>query len=299
MDDSALDTRLSALCAFENAVQVFAVWSDNKRSGEENYLDFFAVMENLEREAEKNSGKCVICRCRDDLLCDGEKAKAKVKLIPAVEGAALLCGDISRLRVLYGRGVRILTFAWRGVNEACGAHDTDVGLTDFGKSLLRECEKLKIIADVSHMSERAFWDTVSAAERPVVASHSNSAQMCAHARNLTDNQFRTVSEMGGLVGMNLYLPFLSRRFENSNCVFDTDEYFSSFCAHIEHFLSLGGEKCICLGGDRDGFDRVDGYSQLEFIDRVYDKLIKNGIKEKIIKDIFSGNARRFFESAIG
>lgn len=292
IDSEILDTRLSELFSFNRAVQVCAVWSDSKRNGEENYRDFFNIMEKLEKQAEINKEKCIICTDRNIL----ESESVKVKLIPAVEGADLLCGDIERLKKLYERGVRILTFAWKGENELCGAHDTDTGLKDFGKAVLAECEKLKITVDTSHMSERAFWDIISEAKAPIIASHSNSAHICGCTRNLTDTQFCAITACGGVVGINLYPPFISRRFESNT--HDPDEYLSALCGHIEHFLSLGGENSICLGGDRDGFDRIPGYSPLSFADKIYEKLLKSGIKEKIIKNIFSVNALHFFERAL-
>ena len=93
--------------------------------------------------------------------------------------------------------------------------------------------------------------------------------------------------------MNLYPPFISPAFKTA---FDADECLYHLVKHILHFLSLGGEKALCLGADRDGFDTVCGYSKLEYIEKLYEKLTACGVKDKIIKDIFFGNAKDFFKT---
>jgi membrane dipeptidase len=142
------------------------------------------------------------------------------------------------------------------------------------------------------MSEKSFWDTASITEGAIIASHSNSAHICPHTRNLSDIQFRTIAERAGLVGINLYPPFVSPKFKSS---FSIDESINILSKHILHFLSLGGEKTICLGADRDGFDRIENYSQLRYIGKLYEKLTACGVKDKTIKDIFFGNAMNFFK----
>lgn len=285
-ESDLLDSPVTAMSCFSDAAQVCAVWSDKNKSGEENYSDFFKISENFFSEIEKHGDICTLCKTREDLDTD------KIKLILAVEGSALLCGDISRLGALYEKGVRILTLMWAGEICSGGGHDTNIGLTAFGKEAVKECERLGIIVDTSHMSEKAFWDTVSLSERPVIASHSCSYHICPHTRNLTDTQFRTIASGGGVVGVNLYPPFLSPKLAGKA---SPDECTEHLVKHILHFLSLGGEKALCLGADRDGIPRIDGYTELEYIENLYEKLTRCGVKDKIIKDIFFGNAKRFFE----
>jgi membrane dipeptidase len=133
---------------------------------------------------------------------------------------------------------------------------------------------------------------MSATDAPVIATHSNSSHVCPHTRNLSDIQFRTISERGGLVGINLYPPFVSPKLKAS---FSAGKSLDILAKHILHFLSLGGEKTICLGADRDGFDRIENYSETENIVKLYEKLTVCGVNDKIIKDIFFGNAMNFFK----
>ena len=288
IDSELLDTRLSDFKGFERAVQLYAIYSDNSKEDEENYEDFFKVCEYLKSEINENYKEISLCTERPAL----EAQTTPVKAILAVEGSKLLAGDLSRLSILHGLGVRVLTFAWKGDCRACGAHDTDKGLTEFGFELLSECERTGICVDVSHLSEKGFWDIAAKATKPYIATHSSSYSLCAHTRNLTDIQFRTICERGGIVGVNMYPQFLSPRFCDG--CYSTDELVGMYCDHIEHFLSLGGESHVCLGADRDGIERIDGYTQLVFADKVYERLVCNGIKTQVIDDIFYNNAYKFF-----
>ncbi len=291
LDSEKLDGGLPEFSSFDKAYQIFAVWSDKNRPAQQNYIDFFPTVSNLEREIGKHSGKVKFCTEKEDLF--GEE---KLKLILAVEGSDLLCGNLTRLYELYSRGMRLLTLMWRGENCAGGAHDTEKGLTSFGKELVRECEKLGVVVDLSHASRETFSQVAEMGDFPIVASHSNAYSVCPHTRNLTDDEFCEIVRRGGLVGINLHAPFVisGANTEDYSC----DELFDALCEHIIYFLSLGGEKTVCLGADRDGIPHADGYTPVRFAERLYGKLIKNGINEKIIKDIFSGNAKSFFENRL-
>lgn len=112
-----------------------------------------------------------------------------------------------------------------------------------------------MLVDVSHLSEKGFWDMIELAEKPVLASHSNSFSVCPHPRNLTDDQFRAICDLGGTAGLNLYVPFLTEQPRAS---------FDDLRRHLDHFLELGGEGHIALGADLDGCDRLPtGFSGLD------------------------------------
>lgn len=283
--DMRLDVRAENFREFENFVQVSAIWSDSKRVGEKNYSDFFKIRENYLSQLKKYGIN--LCLKVPDICNTAPKA------ILAVEGASLVCKDISRLSVLYSSGVRVLTPLWRGENHIGGGYDTQTGLTSFGKSLVRECERLGIIIDVSHMSERSFWDTAEITEKPFAATHSNSKSVCCHPRNLTDEQFCAIVKRGGIVGINFYPPHVCKNYQSENF----DGYIESLCKNINRFLDMGGENNIALGADRDGFERYDGYSQTEYSVRLYDALLKQTDK-KTTDDIFFSNAMRFFKKSL-
>ena len=291
LDSKKLDSGLSELSAFDRAYQVFAVWSDKDRAPQQNYIDFFPTVSNLEREIAKHEKTVCLCTEREDLFGD-----EKLKLVLAVEGADLLCGNLTRLSELYSRGMRLLTLMWKGENCAGGAHDTEKGLTPFGRELVRECQRLGVVIDLSHASRETFSQVAQMGGFPIIASHSNAYSVCPHTRNLTDDEFCEIVRRGGLVGINLHAPFVIRGASAED--YSANELFDALCEHIIYLLSLGGEKTVCLGADRDGIPYADGYTPASFVQVLYEKLIKNGIEEKIIKDIFSGNAKRFFENSL-
>ena len=120
-------------------------------------------------------------------------------------------------------------------------------------------------------------------EGPIVASHSNSRALCPHRRNLTDEQFRAIRDSGGVVGLNFYLSFVGER--SMDALVD----------HVEHFLSLGGEKTLCLGGDLDGCEMLAAEMQgMQDVPRLYEALTARGYDEALLYDLFWNNLRRLF-----
>ena len=286
-DSPALDGGLNEFEVFDGAFQVFAVWSDKDRGAQNNYIDFFPTVTNLKREIEKHSDKAAFVCDREALLSD-----QKLKVILAVEGADLLCGNITRLDALYATGMRVLTLMWKDENCLGGGHNTEKGLTPFGKTVLERCAQLGIIVDISHASRETAAQVLETDGLAVIVSHSNAYSICPHTRNLTDDEFFAIKDRGGVVGINLYPPFLIAGADGNDHT--PDELFDAVCEHILYFLELGGESTVCLGADRDGIPHIKGYTPLRFAQNLYEYLINRNIDEKIIKDIFSGNAKRFF-----
>ena len=142
-------------------------------------------------------------------------------------------------------------------------------------------EEHEIYPDVSHLSDAGFWDLVRMAKRPIVASHSNARAVCPHRRNLTDDQFRAIRDLGGVVGLNLYLDFVGQ------------PTMDALVAHVEHFLNLNGEKTVCLGGDLDGCEALAaGMTGMQDAPKLYDALKARGYSEALLEDIFWNNLRR-------
>lgn len=269
---------------YESVMQVMAFWSDPKKTPDECYSDFISMFDYLSCEIEK----------ANDSTGQDKSFYEKFKFIPAVEGARLLGGDLTRLSVLKSYGVKILTPVWGGIEEAGGAFDSQEGLTDFGKSLVKECEKLGITIDVSHMSDKSFWDTVNISERPIIASHSNSKVLCNHARNLTDIQFRTIAECKGLVGVSTVAKYISTKYSES-MPSDAKRFVKEFCDHIEHFLNLGGVSAVCLGCDFDGTDSSCGLEDVSCMERVYEELLARNICKDVVEAVMWKNASDFFD----
>ena len=211
----------------------------------------------------------------------------KVAAILTVENAACLDVGLEVVDEFAEDGVLIAGVTWNGRNALGSGNDfVDDGLTDLGKRYIAALEEHGIVADVSHLNEKGFWELDAIATRPYIATHSNSRVVCNHLRNLTDDQFKALIERGGVVGLNFNEGFV----HEGTGGYTVDE----LAAHVEHWLDLGGEDAIALGGDRDGADipawiancssQVDLYG--EFCDR---------LGEDITRKLFFDNALRFFK----
>lgn len=275
---------------FEKKAQIFAIWSDDKKTEDEAYVNFLHTATEFKTQVEENSEYIDLCTTKEEL--EASQNAGRISAILSVEDAKLLSGDISRLERLYETGVRVLTLGWKGHSCVCGAYDTDDGLTEFGFEVLKACEDMGIIIDVSHLSEKSFWDVAGKATKPFIASHSNSHILCDHRRNLTDVQLRTIVSSGGICGINLVGKHLAKRLPGEKAL-DPSEVLGAVCSHIEHFSSIAPES-ICLGLDLDGTDPLAGLESVDKTPMLFEALTNRGMDENQAENIFYNNAYNFF-----
>ena len=206
--------------------------------------------------------------------------------------------SLAHLRNFYRLGVRIIALTWNFSNHiASGALETDEtrGLTEFGKLVVAEMNRLGIFADVSHLNDKSFYDVAEYSNKPIIASHSNaravcrSKAVCPVERNLTDDQFEIIKKSGGCVGINFCPDFL-----NESGKADIED----IIRHIEHFMSLGGEDNVGIGADFDGIDSTpDGINGVEDIYKIFDRLLQKGYTENQIEKISHKNFERILGNA--
>lgn len=228
-----------------------------------------------------------LMQCFDSEDFDLAKSKEKAAAFLSVEGAELLASD-AHIQRAYAAGVRLVTLSWNYRSAyACGAvTDNNAGLTDAGRELVRKLIALGVILDVSHLSERGFWELCVETEAPFAATHSNSRAMCDHLRNLTDLQFSEIVRRGGLCGINLYSLFL--RLDGQQGTLD------DAVRHIEHFLEQGGERCLALGCDFDGCDSLPQEIQSAGdMQALAEALLRHNYLESTIRALFYDNADAF------
>ena len=226
-----------------------------------------------------------VCCKPDDLEAAAQAGKAAAFL--SIEGAELLPDRPDALDFAYDAGIRLITITWnyRSRYGCSCVIDQDEGLTEEGKQLVRDCAEKRIIVDVSHLSEKGFWDVCETIDGPFAASHSDSRALCRHPRNLTDRQFAEIARRGGLVGVNLYTPFLVRQ---------SDSVIDDAIDHIERFLGLYGEKTVALGCDFDGCDALPaGIDGLGDMYRLADRMLALGYTERAVNGLFYDNAAAF------
>lgn len=216
----------------------------------------------------------------------------KILSLLSIEGGDALLGSLEMLRIYYRLGVRIITLTWNYSNEiASGIMDkSDTGLTCFGRTVVEEMNKLGMIIDVSHLSEKSFWDVAESSSMPFIASHSNARSICAHPRNLTDEQIKKIISKNGVIGLNFYADFLSN---------DEKCSISDIIRHLEHILSLGGENSIGFGSDFDGMKKLpDGVFGVESYNDIISKLLKLGYSEELIRKICCDNFLRVVKEVL-
>lgn len=249
---------------------------------------FDAALSNLQRELMENSDLIAQAESPEQIRRNGENGR--MSAILTLEGPAGIGYDPARLEQLRKIGLRISTLGWNERNVLSGSNQTGGGLTDLGREYVRECQRLGILVDVSHLSDEGFWDIMEMTQAPVIATHSNSRAVCNHPRNLTDDMFRAVCETGGTVGINLYSAFLG----TEGVTLDT------VCDHIFHFLEQNPDgNCISLGGDLDGCDSLpDGFTGVDSYQLLAEQLLRRGLDEKTIRNIYWNNAMGVMERAV-
>lgn len=239
-------------------------------------------LKKLRQEVGKNADRIAFAATAEEVTTLNEKGKIAALL--SVEGPEVIGCDPVRLALLRTEGFVMTTLTWNADNALAGCHASSQGLSLRGTEFVRAAEDLEILIDVSHLSERAFWDLVRVSRRPILASHSNCRALCEHTRNLTDDQLRAVAESGGTVGLNLYPPFLG---ENAD--------FSVLQRHLEHMLRLCGEDHVAIGGDLDGCEELaDGFSDLSDFAGFYEFLRGQGYEEALLDCIFYTNLLHLF-----
>lgn len=251
---------------FEKYTQAFAIWLNDetspdaafKKAGE--YYGFF----------------------KEHILSFAQKG---FKPFLTLENAVSFGNRLENVSIWKKRGVRAVTLTWNGANAlGFGSSFPDGGgLTSFGKAALAEMNRLKIIADVSHINKRGFYDCISLSKAPVIASHSNCAALCRHQRNLDDEQIKALFSVGGLLGICFYPLFLG-----------SGNVFELVYEHVCHALELGGENLLCFGSDFDGAEMDERLNSPKKVLKLYHFLSKKGFDEKLLNKIFYSNAQNFY-----
>ena len=267
---------------FSRCAQFFALFHDAAEAPADGLWaqcrrmhDFFL------REMDDNAD--IVRHCRTGREVDETVAEGKTAALLSIEGADLIDCDVYKVETVAQWGVRLLNPVWNRANVLSGtnAEEPERGLSAAGRDFIHVLEEHAIYPDVSHLSDAGFWDLVHIARRPIVASHSNARAVCPHRRNLTDDQFRAIRDLGGVAGLNLYLDFVGQ------------PTMDALLAHVEHFLALDGEKTLCLGGDLDGCEALAaGMTGMQDVPKLYETLKARGYGDALLEDIFWNNLRR-------
>lgn len=207
----------------------------------------------LLRLARTHPDALAICRRPGDIAA--ARSRGAIAAILHLEGAEGIGPDLAELEILHAAGLRSLGPVWSRPNifgngvpfRFPASPDTGPGLTDAGRRLVTECNRMGILIDLSHLNEAGFWEVAQLSDAPLVATHSNAHALCASSRNLTNRQLDAMAERGGIVGLNLAIGFLR---EDGRRIAETP--LATVLRHFEHLIERLGEDGVALGSDFDG-----------------------------------------------
>src|SRR5882724_53705 len=306
----------------------FSIWVPSKITGQiavKHALDQIAAV----REQVRKHPQDLVLATTTAHVREARKEN-KIAVLMGVEGGHMINSDLGVLRKFAGLGVRYLTLThsgnceWADSSTAKPAHN---GLTDFGKDVIREMNRLGVIVDVSHVSDKTFRDVLSVSKAPVMASHSNCRALCDHPRNMSDAMIRELAAKGGVIQINYHVGFLSQEFRNAEranpkinqaialevqkrcgekegCQLIegdriTREYveqgklpqvdWTKIIEHIDHAVKVAGIDHVGLGSDFDGANMPFGMEDASKVPKITEALLRKGYSEGDVEKILGEN----------
>ena len=282
-EENNLHIDYNRLKKYNGYTQVFAAFVDTDEIDCSPKEQVDKIIEVYMRETEKYG----INRCKnvDDIKWN------EINSILSIEGGEALMGELENLESYAKKGVKIITLTWNHNNEISHSITSKegLGLTDFGRNLVREMNKKGIIIDLSHISTQGFWDTLEITEKPLITSHSCVKNFCNHIRNLDDKQIKAIIKNRGVIGVNFYADFLSKE----KCTTE------KIIEHIDYIIALGGEENVGIGSDFDGMERLpEGMTGVESMGNLANVIYKKYGKETGEKILFRNFLRVLEENSV-
>lgn len=270
-------------------VQVFAVWSDDKKWKKNAYKHANDQIDALEKLIANNPDKIELAKSSADI--ERINKEGKIVALIGIEGGNMIEERLDYLETLYNRGARYLTLTWNynlpwvtaAAMEVKTKDKKGKGLTAHGKDIIRKMNELGMMVDLSHAGEQTFYDVLSITSKPVLVSHSNAAALTPHYRNLKDAQLEALKKNGGVVGVNFYSEFLdsnypkrvkklyykSHKKDSTNKEISVGKMYGALSAkqkheanapfenvlkHIDHLVAKAGIDHVAIGSDFDGIE---------------------------------------------
>ena len=260
-------------------------------------LGMAAILLRIVRESE---GAVALCRTTQDIR--DAMGRGALACVMHVEGAEAIDPDLAMLDVLHAAGLRSLGPVWSRDNifgagvpmRYPSSPDIGGGLTEAGRALVRRCNQLKILVDLSHLTETGFRDVARLTDAPLVATHSNVHALCASSRNLTDRQLDAIRESDGIVGVNFATSFLRADGQMRN-----DTPLDDVVRHVDGLIERVGETRVGLGSDYDGAVVPREIASAAHLQRLFEALERRGYDAALLARIGHGNWLRVLERTIG
>jgi membrane dipeptidase len=311
-------------------VQVFAVWSDDKKWKKGAFKHANDQIDALEHMIQKNSGRIELAKSSQDI--HRILGTGKIVALVGVEGGNMIEGSIANLEKLYDRGARYLTLTWNyslpwataAAIEAKTKGEEGKGLSNHGKEIIRRMNELGMMVDLSHGGERTFYDVIETSTKPILVSHSNAYALMPHYRNLKDGQLAALKKNGGVIGVNFYSGFLDPTYsdrvkrlyreqfgKNGNYKLSpTRQYeklskkrqheanapMSKLLQHIDYLVGKVGIDHVAIGSDYDGIEspprELEDVSKFPLLTKA---LLDRGYSSADIAKIMGGNFLRILK----
>ena len=258
-------------------LQMMAIYISPEEA-ENGYEITKSVLDYFEIQKEKFGDKIIQVKSKEDIQ---KLMPEKYGMMLTIENGSAIQGNLKNIDYLYQIGVRMMSIVWNKRNDlASGATEKiDTGLTELGKEYIKVLNEKKILVDVSHASEKTFWDTAQISNAPIVASHSCVYNLCEHPRNLKDNQIKQIAKMNGIIGVVYSSGFLNKT-EKADI--------QDIINHIKYIKKLVGIDYVGLGSDFDGLEenhilkRLGGLNDINNLIYELKKEFNNNEIEKIM-----------------
>jgi len=322
--------------------EFFSIWVDpvpNQGHFARHTLD---LIDSVYEQAARHPDRMMMAFSVDDI----ERAHREHKLaaLLGIEGGHSIENDVRLLRDFYRLGVRYMTLSWSNTNEwADSSGDIDNpkvehhnGLTDGGKQIVLEMNRLGMLVDISHVADKTFYDAIAVSKAPVIASHSSARALTNHPRNMTDDMLRAVAKNGGVVQVNFYNAFIDENYRKAHEAqakdrdaaikaytdqlkaagktgsdLNTDRLerewsakiprppLSSLIDHIDHIAKVAGIDHVGLGSDFDGVDGAtpEGIDSAADLPKITQALLDRGYSADDIRKVLGGSILRVFREA--
>jgi membrane dipeptidase len=309
----------------------FSIWIPSKITGPEAVDRALVQIDAVREQVRKHPNDLVLATTAAEIR--EARKQGKIAALLGVEGGHMINSDLGVLRSFAALGVRYMTLTHSG-NDEWADSSTDKaahnGLTEFGKDVVREMNRLGMMVDISHVSDKTFYDALEVSKAPLLASHSSCRAICDAPRNMTDQMMKDLATKGGVVQINYHVGFLSQEFrnaekanpelnkaiglevtkrcgENEGCQLIegdrlTREYveqgkfprvdYTKIIEHIDHAVKVAGIDHVGLGSDFDGANMPYGMEDASKLPRITEALLQKGYSEGDVKKILGENTLR-------
>lgn len=314
----------------------FSIWIDGRIMGPPAIQKALGQIAMVHENVDRFSKDMLFARTAADVR--RAHAQGKIAALMGVEGGHMIGNDLHMIRIFADLGVRYMTLShfynneWADSSTDKPAHN---GLTDFGKNVVREMNRLGMLVDISHVGDKTFYDALELSKAPLIASHSSCRALCNHARNMSDDMIKALAAKGGVIQINYERSFIDQAYKDAyekatggvvahlsevtkNCNNDEaciaremeqvtkklmDEgklphvSWQRIIDHIDHAVKLVGADHVGLGSDFDGADMPEGMEDCSRLPKITQALIDKGYSDRDIQKILGENTLRILEQA--